>query len=94
MNTHMVRTELLLRSTCPEGTGGTRDRPPLSAADGQWWLRSTLAFRLQDLCAERLSQQGRTAAAIINGYASLVFYRDGTATVGKWGRDVSATRTS
>jgi hypothetical protein len=30
---------------------------------------------------------GRTVAPLVNGSASLVIYRDGTATVAKWGRD-------
>jgi hypothetical protein len=32
---------------------------------------------------------GRTAVPLVDGAASLVVYADGTATVGKWGRDVS-----
>jgi hypothetical protein len=48
-------------------------------------------FRLQDAAGSGYYDQGRTAAPIINGYASLVIYRNGRATVGKWGRDVTAT---
>jgi hypothetical protein len=34
---------------------------------------------------------GQTAGQLRNGSASLVFYKDGTVTVGEWGRDVSMT---
>ncbi len=33
--------------------------------------------------------QGRMAAPLVDGAASLVIYKDGTATVAQWGRDVS-----
>ncbi len=34
---------------------------------------------------------GRTAAPLVNGQASMVIYKDGTVNVGVWGRDVSMT---
>jgi hypothetical protein len=34
---------------------------------------------------------GRTAAPLVNGQASVVIYKDGTVNVGVWGRDVSMT---
>ena len=33
--------------------------------------------------------QGRMAVPLVDGMASLVLYKDGTGTVGKWGRDVT-----
>ena len=46
-------------------------------------------FRLQDSHGGYFAD-GRTVGSLVNGAASLVIRSDGTATVGAWGRDVSA----
>jgi hypothetical protein len=48
-------------------------------------------FLLQDSSGGYYSD-GNTAGSLKNGAASFVIYKDGTATVGEWGRDVRMTK--
>ncbi|HEX5533196.1 MAG TPA: hypothetical protein VFX33_05595 [Actinomycetales bacterium] len=47
-------------------------------------------FKLNDFTGG-FWEAGRTGKALVKGQASLVIYRDGSAAVGDWGRDVSMT---
>jgi hypothetical protein len=64
---------------------------PIQPTDGPLVAAFNSGFRLQDAAGSGYYTEGHTAAPLINGYASLVIYRDGRATVGEWGRDVTAT---
>jgi hypothetical protein len=90
MDTHLLRAVLYSGYQVPGGSGWT-PTAPISPAAGPLVAAFNSGFRLQDAAGSGYYSQGRTAAPIINGYASLVIYRDGRATVGQWGRDVSAT---
>jgi hypothetical protein len=61
----------------------TAERPDLVAAFNS-------AFRMQD-SRGGFYLDGQTKGDLRDGAASLVIYRDGSATVGQWGRDVSLT---
>jgi hypothetical protein len=90
MDTHLLRAVLYSGYQVPGGAGWT-PAAPISPAAGQLEAAFNSGFRLQDAAGSGYYSEGRTAAPIINGYASLVIYRDGRATVGQWGRDVTAT---
>ena len=72
--------------------GGPWPQPPyLRGADRTGLLAAfNSAFRLRD-ARGGFYDNGRYAEALRPGAASLVVYRDGRMTVGKWGRDVSMT---
>ncbi|MGH3438908.1 MAG: phosphodiester glycosidase family protein, partial [Sciscionella sp.] len=84
-NPHLVRARLHPGTAQPGGTGwsvpSTITRPSgLLAAFNS-------GFKLADAHGG-FYQHGRYAKALAPGGASMVFYRDGTMTVGQWGRDV------
>ncbi len=88
MDTKLLRAVLVAGTQEPGGGGW-----PWSA-EVPTSQRSTLAatfnsgFKLSDSHGGYYAN-GRTAAPLGNGEASLVIYRDGTATVARWGRDAS-----
>jgi hypothetical protein len=90
MDTHLLKAELFSGYQVPGG-GGWTPSAPISPSDGELIAAFNSGFRLQDAAGSGYYSRGRTAAPIINGYASLVIYSDGNATVGQWGRDVTAT---
>jgi hypothetical protein len=90
MDMHLLQAVLYSGYQVPGGSGWT-PAAPISAADGDLVAAFNSGFRLQDAAGSGYYSRGRTAAPIINGYASFVIYGNGTATVGQWGRDVTAT---
>jgi hypothetical protein len=90
MDTRLLRTVLYAGYQVPGGSGWA-PTAPISPSAGQLVAAFNSGFRLQDAAGSGYYSEGRTAAPIINGYASLVIYNDGRATVGMWGRDVTAT---
>jgi hypothetical protein len=90
MDTHLLRAVLYAGYQVPGGSAWT-PTAPIAPSAGQLVAAFNSGFRLQDAAGSGYYSEGRTAAPIINGYASLVIYNDGRATVGMWGRDVTAT---
>ena len=89
MDPQRLRFELHPGTTEPGGKWNvpsqvpTAERPDLVAAFNS-------AFRMQD-SRGGFYLDGQTKGQLRDGAASLVIYKDGSATVGQWGRDVSLT---
>jgi hypothetical protein len=82
---------LVAGTTQPGGSGwpGHADVP---AADVPGLVATfNSGFKLQDT-AGGFYQAGRSSRPLVSGEASFVINRDGTVTIGSWGRDVSMTR--
>ncbi|MDA8045771.1 MAG: phosphodiester glycosidase family protein [Actinomycetota bacterium] len=90
MDTTLLRGELYSGYQVPGGKGWD-PTAPIRPADGDLVAAFNSGFRLQDAVESGYYSRGRTAAPLVTGYASLVFYRDGRVTVGAWGRDVQFT---
>jgi hypothetical protein len=90
MDTHLLAAQLYSGAESPGGSGWALTAPiGLSAA------RTLVAafnggFKYPAANGGYYSE-GRYPWPLRNGAASLVIYKDGTATVGQWGRDVSMT---
>ena len=96
MDPKLLRFEL--RPGAPSGDpGGTfPGYPPLAGKAQQRALVAAFngGFRLSSSSDESQGGfylNGRTGRALVTGAASLVIYRNGTAAVGQWGRDVQLT---
>jgi hypothetical protein len=87
MDTDLLHAELFPGYQVPGGSGWTPSSP-ISPTDGQLVAAFNSGFRLQDAAGSGYYSRGRTVAPIIDGYASLVIYSNGKATVGQWGTDV------
>jgi hypothetical protein len=89
MDPQRLRFELHPGTTEP---GGTWPEPPEVPATERADLVGAFnsAFRMQD-SRGGFYLDGRTKGPLRDGAASFVIYKDGTATVGQWGRDVSMT---
>lgn len=89
MDTSRLRVALYAGTTEPAGTWSNA-----GAVDASLWptLVATLnsGFQLNSSRGGYYAD-GREAVALRSGAASLVIYRDGSATVGSWGRDVQLT---
>ncbi len=90
MDTTLLRGELFAGYQVPGGSGWA-PAAPLTSSDGPLVAAFNSGFRLQDAVESGYYSRGRTAAPIVTGYGSLVFYRDGRVTVGQWGRDLTFT---
>jgi len=89
MDTTLLSATLYAGSSIP-GTGGPwTDTAPLRApATDSLVAAFNSGFRMQDADGGYYAD-GRVAARLRTGAASLVIYRDGVATVADWGRDAS-----
>jgi phosphodiester glycosidase len=90
MDTDLLKAVLYSGYQVPGGKGWANTAPILPT-DGPLVAAFNSGFRLQDADGSGYYTEGRTASPLINGYASFVIYKDGRATVGQWGRDVTAT---
>jgi hypothetical protein len=88
MDTDLLKAVLYSGYQVPGGSGWANTAPVLPS-DGPLVAAFNSGFRLQDSAGSGYYTEGRTAAPLITGYASLVIYRDGRATVGEWGRDIT-----
>ena len=86
MDTTRLRVELYSGSYIPGGGPWARSAPVTPSAASSLVAAFNSGFRLKDAMGGYYSE-GRTVAPLRAGAASLVIYRDGTATVGEWGRD-------
>jgi len=90
MDTTLLRSALYSGSTVPGG-GPWQDTAPISASAASSLVAAFNAgFRLSDAQGGYYTQ-GKTVAPLRTGAASFVISRDGSATVGQWGRDVAMT---
>ncbi|HZU73293.1 MAG TPA: phosphodiester glycosidase family protein [Acidimicrobiales bacterium] len=86
MDTRLLRATLYSGSYIPGGGPWAYSAPV--GADASHYLVAAFnsGFRLKDSQGGYFSE-GRMVAPLRNGAASLVIYRDGSVTVGQWGRD-------
>lgn len=90
MDPRVIDLRLVAGSQQPGGAGW-QDQAPLPAADQSRLLATFNAgFRLSD-GRGGFYEGGRTGRPLVDGAASLVINKDGSATVAKWGRDVTMT---
>ena len=90
MDPNLLRATLYSGSISPGGTGWKLTAPISPCAS----LTLVAAFEGGYKPADSHGgyyTEGRYASPLVNGAASLVIYKNGTATVGQWGRDVSMT---
>lgn len=90
MNTHLLAARLYSGSLSPGGVGWHYSAPVSPVAARTLVAAFNGGFLMKDAQGGYLSE-GRLVAPLRRGAASLVIYRDGTATVGTWGVDVSMT---
>lgn len=82
----LVGLRLVAGSLEPGGTGW-QDQAPLPAPElSQLVAAFNSGFRLRD-ARGGYYEAGKAGPALVDGAASLVIYQDGSATVGRWGRD-------
>lgn len=86
---NLVRTQVIAGTRQPTGSAGPEGaqvppsmRPALVATFNS-------GFKMKDAHGGYFAD-GRTSVSLRDGAASLVIHRDGTATIGQWGRDVTA----
>ena len=90
MDPRVLDLRLVAGSQQPGGTGWA-DQAPLPADERRRLLATFNAgFRLADGWGGYY-EAGRTGRPLVDGAASLVIDKDGSATVAKWGRDVTMT---
>jgi hypothetical protein len=90
MDTTLLRARLYSGSYIPGG-GPWENTAPVQPADALSLVAAfNSGFRMQDAEGGYYSE-GRTVRPLVAGAASLAILRDGTATVGQWGRDISAS---
>jgi hypothetical protein len=87
MDTRLLRATLVAGTQSPGGTGWRWNAEVPQRARAGLAATFNSGFLLQDARGGYYAE-GRSAAPLVDGAASLVIDRDGTATVGRWGRDV------
>jgi len=90
MDTTLLSARLYSGSTIPGGNLWTDTAPVPPAAATSLVAAFNSGFRMGDANGGYYSE-GRTAVPLRSGAASIVIYRNGSVTVGQWGRDVSMT---
>ena len=90
MDTELLRAALYSGSQIPGGTGYTHTAPVQPAAATTMVAAFNAGF-LMPAADGGYFTDGRTIFPLRVGAASFVVYRNGTSTVGQWGRDVSLT---
>jgi len=90
MDTKLLRASLYSGSYIPGGGPWALSAPIGAQAATTVTAAFNSGFRLRDSQGGYYTQ-GRLVTPMRNGDASAVIYRDGTITVGQWGRDVSMT---
>lgn len=90
MDTRLLRARLYSGSLSPGGLSWKYSAPISPSASRTLVAAFSGGFLLKDTRGGYFSE-GHTVAPLRAGGASLVIYRDGFATVGQWGRDVSMT---
>jgi len=90
VDTKILRARLYSGSLSPGGFNWRLTAPISSAASRTLVAAFNGGFQLKDSRGGYLSE-GRLAAPLRAGAASLVIYKSGLATVGQWGRDVRMT---
>lgn len=90
MDPHLLRAQLYSGSSSPGGTGWKYTAPVLPAAARSLVAAFNGGFKFPATEGGYYSE-GRLVYPLRVGGASFVIYRDGTATVGQWGRDVHMT---
>ncbi len=88
MDTNLLHAELYSGSLSPGGYSWHRTAPIPRPAAKTLVAAFNGGFLLKDSHGGYYSE-GRLVAPLVAGAASLVIYKDGRATVGAWGRDVS-----
>ncbi|MHB8341476.1 MAG: phosphodiester glycosidase family protein [Mycobacteriales bacterium] len=88
MDPSLVRFELHPGTAVPGGSGWSLPPDVPVAERGALLATFNSGFTLQDSRGGYYAE-GRTVQALRPGIASLVIYKNGTATVGMWGRDVT-----
>ena len=86
MDSRLLRFRLFKGSAIPGHGPWRRTAPVSSSAAARLAAAFNGGFRLADSGGGYYSE-GRAVAPLVSGAASLIIYRDGTATVGQWGRD-------
>jgi len=90
MDTKLLRATLYSGSTTPGG-GPWQNTAPVSSQAASTLVAAFNSGFLMSNANGGYYTQGTTAYPLRQGAASFVIYRDGTATVGQWGRDISMT---
>ena len=90
MDTTLLKAQLYSGSYIPGGGPWTYTAPVSGQAATGLVAAFNSGFRIKDAMGGYYSE-GRMAAPLRSGAASLVIYRDGSVTVGQWGRDVAMT---
>jgi hypothetical protein len=88
MDTKLLSARLYSGSTIPGDGPWQYTAPVSSSASTSLVATFNMGFLMKNANGGYYSE-GRTAFPLRNGAASFVIFRDGTATVGQWGRDVS-----
>jgi uncharacterized protein YigE (DUF2233 family) len=88
MDTKLLRATLYSGSQIPGG-GPFPNTAPITNAAAQTLVAAFNAGFLMSSANGGYFTAGRTVLPLRTGAASLVIYKDGTATVGQWGRDVT-----
>jgi hypothetical protein len=91
MDTHLLRAQLYSGSLSPGG-GPWRLTAPISAAAAKTLVAVFNGGFKFPAANGGYYAEGKLAFPLRVGDASLVIYRDGAATVGRWGRDVSMSQ--
>ncbi|HUY85793.1 MAG TPA: hypothetical protein VMU77_01660, partial [Acidimicrobiales bacterium] len=88
MDSQMLRATLFSGNDVPGGIGWSNMAPLNDAESKRLVAVFNSGFRMQDANGGYYTD-GKTAFPLVQGAASLVIYRNGTATVAQWGRDAS-----
>ena len=88
MDTKLLSARLYSGSTIP-GDGPWQYTAPVSSSAAQTLVAAFNSGFLMKNANGGYYSEGKTVAPLRNGAASFVISRDGTATVGQWGRDMS-----
>jgi hypothetical protein len=86
MNSALLKAELFAGTSDPGGVGWTNQSPVALGVRPNLFATFNSGFKLRDSKGGYYAE-GRTVRPLIIGRASLVFHKDGTATVADWGRD-------
>ena len=87
MDTSLLDARLYSGSLSPGGVGW-HDTAPVSPTAARTLVAAFAGGFLLSASHGGYLSEGRLVAPLVDGAASLVIYRDGSATVGRWGRDV------
>ncbi|MBU6495168.1 MAG: phosphodiester glycosidase family protein [Acidobacteria bacterium] len=88
IDTHLLTGELYSGSLSPGGLFWKRTAPVSRAASKTLVAAFSGGFLMKDSHGGYFSE-GHLVAPLVNGAASLVIFKNGTMTVGQWGRDVT-----